>query len=167
MAVMLSCGGAIRWYRDTLQPGTPYEQLTDEAAQARTDAIFLPYLVILTLIAGILRGVVGVSAVVLTQILSMSLAISAWAPGTDAEAVLRVMSPWLLTSIGAGLLGAWLHGAWNVPHTADRDAPYAAAHRLLTQLRVVARRLSSGLDPVTIATSIRTSGTTMSEFQRT
>lgn len=47
MAVMLSCGGALRWYRDSLCPGSSFDQITEEAAQAPVGsdgAVFLPYL---------------------------------------------------------------------------------------------------------------------------
>ena len=47
MGVMLSCGGALRWYRDTLGGGKNYDQITAEAAEAPVGAAgmtFLPYL---------------------------------------------------------------------------------------------------------------------------
>ena len=47
MGVMLSCGGALRWYRDTLCPGMSYDAISDEAARIEpgSDGLtFLPYL---------------------------------------------------------------------------------------------------------------------------
>ncbi len=47
MGVMLSCAGALRWYRDTVQPGTPYDSISDEASKAPAGCeglAFLPYL---------------------------------------------------------------------------------------------------------------------------
>ncbi len=47
MGVMLSCAGALRWYRDTIQPGTAYDAISAEAATvpAGCDGLtFLPYL---------------------------------------------------------------------------------------------------------------------------
>lgn len=47
MGVMLSCGGALRWYRDTFYPGAGYDQITRDAAEASAGAggvTFLPYL---------------------------------------------------------------------------------------------------------------------------
>jgi xylulokinase len=47
MSVMLSCGGALRWYRDTFCPGTSFDAIMGEAAQAPAGALgatFLPYL---------------------------------------------------------------------------------------------------------------------------
>ncbi|HLK15527.1 MAG TPA: xylulokinase [Fimbriimonadaceae bacterium] len=47
MGVMLSCGGALRWFRDTLAPGAKYDVLTAEAAEVEPGSeglTFLPYL---------------------------------------------------------------------------------------------------------------------------
>jgi xylulokinase len=47
MGVMLSAGGSLRWYRDTLCPGESYESLVKEAEDVPPGAeglIFLPYL---------------------------------------------------------------------------------------------------------------------------
>lgn len=47
MGVMLSCGGALRWFRDTFAPGTSYDDLAAEAAAVPPGAeglTFLPYL---------------------------------------------------------------------------------------------------------------------------
>jgi xylulokinase len=47
MGVMLSAGGSLRWYRDTLAPGLDYDALLDEAFAAPAgsdDLLFLPYL---------------------------------------------------------------------------------------------------------------------------
>jgi signal transduction histidine kinase len=114
----------------------------------------VPYLVVLTLIAGISRGVFGVSAVVLVQFLTIALVAATWDLDLRAQELLRLLSPWLLTGIGVGLLGAWLRQA-KMSMSVDRDTSYESAHRLLTQLRTVAKRLSSGLDSARIANDIR------------
>lgn len=47
MGVMLSCGGALRWYRDTLVPGLAYDAISAEATEAPVGSdglTFLPYL---------------------------------------------------------------------------------------------------------------------------
>jgi len=47
MGVMLSCGGALRWYRDTLSQGMNYDQISAEAETTTPGSdglIFLPYL---------------------------------------------------------------------------------------------------------------------------
>jgi len=47
MGVMLSCGGALRWYRDTFGAGSGYDRIADEASAVAPGAdglTFLPYL---------------------------------------------------------------------------------------------------------------------------
>jgi xylulokinase len=47
MGVTLSAGGSLRWWRDTVVPGTPYATLADMAASVSPGAeglLFLPYL---------------------------------------------------------------------------------------------------------------------------
>jgi xylulokinase len=47
MGVMLSAGGALRWLREALAPGEPYDRLVEEAASWEPGAeglLFLPYL---------------------------------------------------------------------------------------------------------------------------
>ncbi len=47
MAVMLSCGGALRWYRDVFGQGNSYDQISEVASKAEVGCkalTFLPYL---------------------------------------------------------------------------------------------------------------------------
>jgi xylulokinase len=47
MGVMLACGGALRWYRDTFHPGVAYDTLAEQAATIPPGCdglTFLPYL---------------------------------------------------------------------------------------------------------------------------
>jgi len=47
MGVTLAAAGSLQWYRDTLAPGTPFETLVDEAAEAPAGSdglLFTPYL---------------------------------------------------------------------------------------------------------------------------
>ena len=47
MGVMLSCAGALRWYRDAFMPGAAYDAISEEAAKAPPGCdglTFLPYL---------------------------------------------------------------------------------------------------------------------------
>lgn len=114
---------------------------------------FLPYPVVLALLAGLARGVVGVSAVILVQCVVVGL-IAGLAAEPDLSDSLRELSPWLLTSIGGGLFGSWLRTSGRRA-LADGEDSYLTALRLMLQLRTVARRLPSGLDPVSIAEQIR------------
>ncbi len=65
-----------------------------------------------------------------------------------------VLLPWLITSLGVGLLCAWLREMRIGTRGFPGDTSYESARRLLTQLRTVARRLSSGLDAVSMSSQL-------------
>jgi len=110
--------------------------------------ILLPYLVVLSLIAGLVRGLFGALAVIVTGCVTMIAVSATEAPLDSLQAMTSVFGPWFLTSLGAGLVGAWFKQIGLSPPTSAVGASYESARRLLTQLRTVARRLSAGLDTV-------------------
>jgi len=113
--------------------------------------IGLAYLVVAVFVAGLAGGVTLLSITWLAQavVATLTLLVVAELGFTDA---LQAVVPWLLTSAAVGVLAAW------VRLTADQQVPeadaYDSAHRLLSELRTVARKLSAGLDPVGIAQQI-------------
>jgi signal transduction histidine kinase len=117
--------------------------------------LLLPYLVVLALLAGLARGVTGGAVVVVPHACAM---VALTAPSLGLAHVndrIELLAPWAVTIACAGLLGAWARKAGKSPvGTAAADANYDSARRLLGQLRNLARRLSSGLDPVTIASQM-------------
>lgn len=116
--------------------------------------ILLPYLVVLPLIAGMSRGLIGVSAVVLAEILSIVLLPAAFGDLENIRERAEILAPWLLTGLGTGFLGTLLKQLGRVQPPHDVDPTYASARRLLTQLRTVARRLSAGLDAPAMSTQL-------------
>lgn len=105
------------------------------------------YLLVPAFAAGLLRGLVGV-AIALACALTIVVGV-ATAMDSTVRNTFSLVSPWLLTTAGSGLLGAWVQQVDDQKPVGD-DA-YDSARRLLGQLRTVARRLSAGLDPVGIA----------------
>ncbi len=62
------------------------------------------------------------------------------------------LAPWVPMIFATGAIGAWVRRQRTLqPADVSR---YGAAYRLLSELRVVSRRLSGGLDPVTLATGV-------------
>ncbi len=116
--------------------------------------ILLPYLVVLGLIAGLAGGLVGVSAVMSVQSVAVVVLSFTSVELGSIRATTEVFGPWMLTGLGAGLLGAWLRQTGLSPRTTTADASYESARRLLTQLRTVARRLSAGLDPLSMSAQL-------------
>lgn len=56
---------------------------------------------------------------------------------------------WLVVGLGAGLLAGWQTRSLRQVET--RQAPYAAAHRLVAELSALTQSSEVGLDPVTVA----------------
>ena len=109
----------------------------------------LVYLVVPAFIAGLHAGLPGAAFACLLQIAVVDFLT---APALSVAALtdrVELAAPWALTSVGTGVLGAWLRQIDHAP-PGDHDA-YHSARRLLGELRTVARSLSAGLDPVGIA----------------
>ncbi len=123
---------------------------------ALPDGYFLlPYLAIPVLIAGLSRGFVGLAAVLAAELLALG-GISQLTPNLALQERYELVAPWLLTALGVGLLGVLLRRVGALAEAPPVNASYESARRLLTQLRTVARRLSSGLDPVSMASQVLT-----------
>ena len=114
----------------------------------------LPYLVVPALVVGLRSGVRPVLAVVGVESVALG-SVSLTPTSADGRLLLASMLlPWLFTSLGVGLLCAWLRELGIGTRGLHSDASYESARRLLTQLRVVTRRLSSGLDAVSMASHL-------------
>jgi signal transduction histidine kinase len=118
--------------------------------------LLLPYLMVPALLAGAATDTAArATAVVLVaggEMAGLLLTIAVGATSTSVHDGAEIAAPWAVASLGAGLMAVWvtqLRGAGR-----GDDASYESARRLLSQLRTVARRLSSGLDPVSITEDI-------------
>lgn len=119
----------------------------------------LPYLLAPAFVGGLTLGLEGV--VVPVGIAGVSLLSAAGSVDPDrASDVLTASAEWVGIALLVGLLASWVRRL-----TLQREAPedeYAAAYRLVGQLRNVARHLSVGLDKVALADamlrSLRTQG---------
>jgi signal transduction histidine kinase len=109
----------------------------------------LVYLAVPPLIAGLGFGSLLALITVLSQAAVQAGASFASQEGWEVTAHLQAIAPFLLGGLGLGLLGAWMRSSARQQEALQ--APYAAAHRLLTQLRGVSRRLAGGLDTPTLA----------------
>lgn len=109
----------------------------------------LPYLLLPGFAGGLAGGLAGAGLV--TAVGAASLTIGAVLDGqsisvADATVTLAL---WSVIIFLTGVIGTWLQRQEDLQR-AD-IARYAAAYRLLSELRVVSRRLSGGLDPMTLA----------------
>ena len=115
--------------------------------------MLLPYLMAPALLAGVASGVAAVVVVAGFEMLALIIVLALGGASAPAEVWLQLAAPWAVASLGAGLMAAWVVQLRGGPVRSD-DATYESARRLLSQLRTVARRLSSGLDPVSMASQI-------------
>jgi signal transduction histidine kinase len=111
-----------------------------------SSAILLPYLLIPLLAAGCAGGPRAVVWASLVQSLSLQVPGAVGGHLGDAPVAAQQWSPWLLTALGIGLLGARLRAGGRVRR--GDDVSYEAARKLIGQLRSVAGRLPAGLDLV-------------------
>jgi signal transduction histidine kinase len=110
----------------------------------------LPYLMAPALAAGLTGGVrTAITATGLSGLVLLS------GPVFGSEELtwssyLAVVSRWTLITLAVGLLGAWVGRLQEANDSQTENVAYAAAYRLISQLRLVARQLSGGLDPVSL-----------------
>ncbi len=110
----------------------------------------LPYLLAPALAAGLTFGFT--SAIMTTGLGALVLLLGRYIgdePGS-LSSYLGKVSQWGLITLAVGLLGAWVHRLLQSQGPPE-NAAYAAAYRLISQLRLVSRQLSGGLDPVTLS----------------
>jgi signal transduction histidine kinase len=116
--------------------------------------VLLPYLVVLPLLSGLARGASGASLVIGAQVTAMLLTVAIHGDSTPWASRAEVLAPWLVTIVGAGLIGAWGKRLGKSPAGTSLDETYEAARRLLGQLRTLARKLPADLDPVTVTNQL-------------
>lgn len=122
------------------------------ALHGRAD-LFIAYLFVPLVVAGLNGGLpLGLTAAGMASaalVLSTSLP-SVGPPGDDSQLTPAMWAP---TLIAVTLVAAWSRRVIGTAST-TADPGYANAHRLLSELHVVARQLSLGLEPQTLAAAL-------------
>ncbi|MBK7624528.1 MAG: hypothetical protein IPJ14_18175 [Kineosporiaceae bacterium] len=123
------------------------------AALAPSGAAFVPYLIAPLVQAGLRGGLTVVATAFTTGAAALGV-ITALQPAIDAggPSLTRPLA-WLPLLGAAGATSAWARRVLQVERPVMEPA-YADAHRLLSELNLVARQLSLGLDPHTLATAL-------------
>ncbi len=122
-------------------------------ALAPSGAGFVPYLLIPLVQAGLDGGlrVAGAAVAVSSAVL---LTTSGLEPTLDsAHGALTDPRAWLPLLVAAAAVSSWARRVLQVERAVVEPA-YADAHRLLSELNLVARHLSLGLDPHTLAAAL-------------
>ena len=115
---------------------------------AADDPIGLPYLLAPALEAGLLWGFAPVVTTVGIAAFALTVAPMVTPQVLDRRAYATLVAQWLVLALGSGAVAAWVRRVrLNAVEPDDTSAAsYEAAYRLLSQLRVVSRQLSGGLD---------------------
>ena len=109
----------------------------------------LPYLIAPALDAGLLGGLRVV--IYETGFASATLLACGFLQQPDnVRAYTSFSAQWVVLSLAVGLLASWVRRI-RVQQAVTSSSSYAAAYRLLSQLRLVSRQLSGGLDSVVLA----------------
>ena len=112
---------------------------------------FLPYLLGPALAGGTALGVEGVLLPVGVAALGVLSVAPAVTERDRLSAVAAAGAEWGALGLVVGLLSAWVH---HLRQRVPSDDGYLLAYRLLGQLRAVARRLPTGLDPAVMADNL-------------
>ncbi|KRF12632.1 hypothetical protein ASH02_13855 [Nocardioides sp. Soil796] len=112
----------------------------------------LIYLVAPPVIAGLRHGWVTTAN---TALASGAAMLGAWGAADalgNQGSQMSASLPWLAFGLGAGLMASWL--GRSVRQMEDSQAPYAAAHHLVSQLHTLATRMPVGLDALSVARTL-------------
>jgi signal transduction histidine kinase len=125
-----------------------------------------PYLIAPAFSGGLITGWSG--AAVTPGLAAITLLVARPFLHTNNETYAGEVAQWVVLAVAAGLASAWIRRLLRPDGRAPElvDTSYAAAYRLLAQLRPVARQLSVGLDPVTIADGLLQTLRAAHEFDR-
>jgi signal transduction histidine kinase len=111
------------------------------------DSPILPALLAPAFVAGLTAGVPGA---VLTSVLPGLTLVAACVAGYRGNDYVAASATWIVLAAATGASGSGLRQITAGKRAETQEPSYAAAYRLLAQLRPVARQLSVGLDAVTI-----------------
>ena len=130
------------------------------------DSPLFPYLVVPAFASGLLAGIPAAFAT--NGLTAAGLLVGLPFVDGSRHSWSISITEWVLVAVAVGLLAAWIRRLLRPGRQAPEvsDASYAAAYRLLSQLRPVARQLSVGLDPGTIAEGLLQTLKDVHDFER-
>lgn len=142
----------LAWWRPILE-SVVAAWLISGAGTGSLEPAMLPYLAAPALEAGLLSGVRSV--VLVTGLSSTVFMVAALTrePPENVRDYITYVSQWVALALALGLLAAWVRRVRGGSMD-DETASYSSAYRLLSQLRVVSRQLSGGLDPVSLSQGV-------------
>lgn len=124
----------------------------------------LVYLVVPPVVAGLRHGWVTTINTALAQGLTMAAAWGAAETLGTAGAQVTASVPWLVFALGAGLMAGWFGRSMRAME--ESQAPYAAAHHLVSQLHSLTQHSDVGLDALSVASSLHDDARSMVTVER-
>ena len=116
--------------------------------------LFLPYLTIPLFVAGLTAGLAaGLACAALASVTLIATIAATAGPNESSLTSNDTLIAWVFIFLAVPTVGAWIRRIRN-EIAPDSEPAYADAHRLLSELHVVARQLSLGLDPRTLAAAL-------------
>lgn len=153
LAIAAVASAPLRWLPMAETYRAPVESIAACCVMLSVEPLpeaLLPYLLAPALAAGLIGGVrVAVTAAGLSGA-TLLIGRALGEESRELTDYLATVSQWTLITLAVGLLGAWILRLQHEGKPAE-NAAYESAYRLISQLRLVARQLSGGLDPVSIA----------------
>ena len=123
------------------------------AASHGTAALFMLYLVIPLFLAANRASLAEALACSVTGVVTVIAMVSLTGHASEWPDIPNLLTAAVCIFIGVPVVGSWMRKV--AQETApDSEIAYADAHRLLPELQVVARQLSLGLDPRTLAAAL-------------
>ena len=123
-------------------------------ATGTTDSVLLVYLLAPALVAGLAAGFR--SGLVIPGLASASIVLgnAALDGGTPVADYSAIAAQWIVLAVVSVQIGSWFRAQQTTTSPDESQAAQEAAHRLLVQLRTVARRLPGTLSPAATAESL-------------
>lgn len=111
----------------------------------------LAYLAVPPIVAGVRHGLVTTVNAAFTGVVAVLVTVSVTPASAELGRVVNA-TPWLFAGLGVGVLASWQSRSVRILEA--RQAPYAAANQLMSQLHQLAQRGRLGLDSVQLAVEL-------------
>jgi signal transduction histidine kinase len=158
LLVAVACAASVPVTRPTLIRAQPVAEAVAACllmlALEPLPTSMLPYLIAPALAAGLRSGFA--TAVTTSGLATLTLLLGRLVGVSEDVALkdyLGDLRRWTLITLAVGLICGWIRRLYPAAGPPE-NAAYASAYRLISQLRMVSRQLSGGLDPLTLSAGL-------------
>lgn len=133
-------------------------------ASAPSQPSLLVYLGVPPIVAGVRHGLVTTINAGFVLVVTVVSTLALMAPPDVMGRRVTEAAPWLVIGIGVGILASWQ--SRSMRELEARQAPYAAANQLVSQLHTLTSRGAVGLDSIQLAADLETALRTATGAER-